>query len=178
VLWVYFAFAAYSAAAFSPNQPDWWLHTWLWMEPIRMVLRTTVSISLLESIPCWEKKDIVKISLLIAAAFTLVYRFTGIGPSGLSQFMAIRTYWLLFLAITLITYLLCLWRTSQRLPRRLFLWSFALLTYSASSVIDWEIHTRAAWTNNTNFWSLILSLILTLWSLDEYLNQYHYPEDD
>jgi len=65
VLWVYFSFAAYSAASFSPAQPDWWLHTWLWMEPIRMVLRTAVTVKLYNEIRV-DNLAIARISALIA----------------------------------------------------------------------------------------------------------------
>jgi hypothetical protein len=167
VLWVYFSFAAYSAASFSPAQPDWWLHTWLWMEPIRMVLRTAVTVKLYNEIRV-DNLAIARISALIAFAFCLLYRLS-IGPqTSLSQFMGIRTYWLLFLWMFLAGALHCLWRLHRRFPKRLALWMLAIFTYTSSAVIDWRITSEAAWYENTNFWSLILCIVLSAWATAEY----------
>lgn len=167
VLWVYFALAAYSTASFKPSQVDWWLHTWLWMEPVRMIIRTAISVHVFSSVR-GDRPAIARISLLVASAFVLMYRLS-FGPTGLSQFMVIRTYWLLFLWISLITAILCLWVVSVRIPERLSFWTICIFCYAASAVIDWRITTSSGWEENTNFWSLALNLSLCSWSLIEYL---------
>jgi hypothetical protein len=168
ILWVYFAFASYSAASFSPYQPDWWVHRWLWMEPIRMVLRSLVTIAVFYEIRR-DRALIAKISALLALAITVTYRVTIGPPTSLSQFMTVRTYWLVFLWVFLAASVLCLWRVAERVPHRMAFWTGCLLCYSASSVIDWRITTKSGWEENTNASSLALVISILLWAAQEYL---------
>jgi hypothetical protein len=167
VLWIYFLLAAYSAAAFQPFQENWWTQLWLWAEPIRMCLRTAVVIALFREIR-YFRPVIARISALVAGSFALLYRVTC-GPTHLEQFMAVRTYWLIVLAVFLLTAMLCLWTIECRIPERVQCWTGVIFCYAASAVIDWRITTKRAWLDNTNIWSGALTGILTLWMIKEHL---------
>lgn len=181
ILWIYFLFAAYSAAAFQPFHADWWTKIWLWAEPTRMILRTIVSITLFLDIK-YFRPVIARVSVLIAVAFCLLYQVTC-GPDGLSRFMAARTYWLVFLWMFLFSAVLCLWRIGEEIPLRLGFWTGGLFCYAASAVIDWRITSKDLWMLNTDAWSMALWVIISVWMVKECLkpNQYHkgqYPLHD
>ena len=169
ILWIYFLFAAYSAAAFHPFQESWWTHIWLFAEPTRMVLRTIVSVTLFLDIQ-YFRPVIARVSVLIALAFCFIYRVTC-GPNALSQFMAVRTYWLVFLWVFVFSAILCLWRIGRVIPARLVFWGSVLFCYAASAVIDWRITSQESWSLNTNAWSCILCAIVSVWMVKEYLKR-------
>ena len=135
-----------------------------------MCMRTAVVIVLFQSIR-FESPRIAHISSLVAAAFAMLYRVT-FGPTKIEQFMAFRTYWLVILAIFLITTLLCIWRIGDKSPARLKFWCAVMSCYAASAVIDWSIDTKSAWSANTNLWSLALVAILSMWAVKEYLEDH------
>lgn len=135
-----------------------------------MCMRTAATLAVFNDVQFF-KPAIGRISALVAAAFALLYRIT-IGPTGLDRFMALRTYWLVILAVFLVTSLLCLWRLGEPATCRMKLWSTVISCYAASAVIDWLIMTTSGWMANTELWSMALTCTLSLWVVKEYL-EYH-----